>query len=141
MLAGGPAPSEPVFLPPIRVVARQSTSALAVEDPVVAAAMHFIRRHVADRLSVAWIAAELAVRRRALEQKFHTHLGTSVLAEIHRARVNEAKELLSATDLKISQVARRSGFSTPQRLAVVFRRLEGLTPNAYRRQSRLRDRD
>jgi LacI family transcriptional regulator len=141
MLAGRPVSREPLFLPPTRVVARHSTSALAVEDPLVAAAMHFIRRHVADRMSVAHIAAELAVRRRALEKKFHACLGASVLAEIHRVRVNEAKELLAVTDLKVSQVARRTGFSTPQRLAVVFRRLEGMTPNAYRRQSGLPERD
>lgn len=141
MLAGQPVSREPLFLPPIRVVPRQSTSALAVEDPLVAAAMHFIRRHVSERMNVARIAKELAARRRALEQKFHACLGVSVLTEIHRARVNEAKELLDATDLKISQIARRSGFSTPQRLAAVFRRLAGMTPNAYRRQSRLREHD
>jgi LacI family transcriptional regulator len=105
----------------------------------VAEALHYIRQYVAERLNVARTAAALAVQRRLLEQKCRTHLGTSVLAQIHRARVNEAKELLAVTDLKVSQIARRSGFSTAQRLAVVFWRVTGVAPNVYRRQSRLRE--
>jgi AraC-like DNA-binding protein len=37
-------------------------------------------------------------------------------------------------------IARRSGFSTPQRMSVVFRQVTGLTPSAYRQQAQVRDR-
>ncbi len=140
MLSGEKVACEPLYLPPIRVVTRQSTSTLAVDDPVVAAALRHIREHAAGPLSVKTIAAELAVRRRALEAKFRKWLGCSVLEEIHRARIEQVKQLVSDTDLKLSQIARRTGFSTPQRLAVVFRKLTGRTPSAYRRESQLAER-
>jgi LacI family transcriptional regulator len=61
-----------------------------------------------------------------------------VLAEIHRARVERVKELLASTDLPMSEAARQSGFLSPQRMAIVFRKLTGQSPGEYRRQVRRR---
>ncbi|HPP51829.1 MAG TPA: XylR family transcriptional regulator [Thermoguttaceae bacterium] len=141
MLSGHPPPAKPLFLPPLRVVARQSTSTLAVEDPVVAEALHLIRNHVDRRFKVAELADQLIVRRRALEEKFRKILGRSVLEEIHHARIEYAKQLLNETDWKLLQIARRCGFSTPQRLSVVFQKLTGMTPSEYRRQCQLRQQE
>lgn len=60
------------------------------------------------------------------------------LEEIQRVRVERAKHLLAETDLPMPVIAARSGFSTPQRLAAVFRRATGQSPLMYRRQVRLR---
>jgi len=138
MLAGKRIANEVLFLPPIRVVTRLSTSMFAVEEPMVTAALHYIRNHLAEPLRVSTIAAKLVVRRRVLEQKFRDLLGRSVLVEIHRARVERVKELLAETDLSMSQLAEKSGFSTPQRMATVFRKVTGRTPSAYRRQTQVR---
>ena len=137
MLSGQPVPCKPLYLPPLRVVTRQSTSTLAIDDPEVAAALRYIRSHVAEPLRVEMVAQAVAVRRRALEKKFRAMLGRSVLAEIHRARVEEAKELLLSTDLKMSGIAKRLGFANSQRFGVVFRKMVGITPGAYRRQGQL----
>ncbi|MCS7305652.1 MAG: XylR family transcriptional regulator [Thermoguttaceae bacterium] len=141
MLLGHPPPAKPLFLPPLRVVARQSTSILAVEDPLVAEALYIIRNNVDRRLKVAELANQLVIRRRALEAKFRQILGRSVLQEIHHARIEYAKQLLSETDWKLAQIARRCGFSTPQRLSVVFQKVAGMTPTEYRRQSQLQQRE
>jgi LacI family transcriptional regulator len=126
-----------VYLPPVRVVTRHSTSTFAVDEPMITAALHYIRNHLAEPLRVSTIAAALTVRRRALEQKFRGLLGHSVLDEIHRVRVEKAKELLAGSDAPVSSVAEQSGFSTPQRMATVFRKLTGLTPGDYRRQTQV----
>lgn len=135
MLSGRSVSRKPLLLPPRCVVSRQSTSMLAIDDLVVAAALRYIANHVAEPLRVGAIASELAVPRRALERKFRLLLGSSVLAEIHRARVEKAKEMLATSDLKMSQIARRLGFSNAQRLAVVFRKMTGSAPRTFRRQS------
>ncbi len=138
MMAGRPTRREPIYLPPVRVVTRHSTSMFAVDEPIVAAALHFIRNHSAETLRVGTVAAALTVRRRALEQKFRALLGRSVLDEIHRVRIEHAKALLATTDLMISQVARQSGFTTPQQMATLFRKLTGLSPGDYRYQAQLK---
>ena len=61
-----------------------------------------------------------------------------MLEEISRVRVARAKELLTDTDLPITAVAAQSGFPSARRLDVVFAKLTGLSPTAYRRQSQAR---
>jgi LacI family transcriptional regulator len=138
MLQGERITKDVLFLPPIRVVTRLSTSMFAVDEPMVTAALHYIRNHLSQPLKVSTIAAELVVRRRVLEQKFRLLLRRSVLAEIHHARVERVKGLLADSDMPMSQIAAEAGFSTPQRMATVFRKLTGQTPGDYRRQTKVR---
>lgn len=49
-----------------------------------------------------------------------------------RARIQKAKELMVAGDLRLHEIARRCGFATAQALAKAFRAEEGLTPSDYR---------
>ena len=137
ILSGRRAAQRTVFLPPIRVVTRHSTSTFAVDEPIITAALHYIHNHVAEPLRVSTIAAELVVRRRVLERKFRELLGRSVLTEIHRARIEHLKELLASTDLRMSEVAEQSGFSTPQQMATLFRKVTALAPGQFRRQAQV----
>jgi LacI family transcriptional regulator len=137
MISGKQFSSAPLYLPPVGVVTRHSTSMFAIDEPIVIAALHYIRNHLAEPLNVGAIAAHLVVRRRMLEQKFRELLGRSVLAEIHLVRVDRVKKLLATTDLLMSEVADQSGFATAQRMATVFRKLTGTTPGNYRRQTRV----
>ena len=137
MLSGKRVPNGPIYLPPVRVVIRQSTSMFAIDEPIVTAALDYIRNHLAKSLQVNTIATALTVHRRTLERKIRMSLGRSVLDEIHRARVERAKSLLATTDLLVCQIAEQSGFSTPQRMATVFREIAGIAPLAYRRQAKV----
>jgi LacI family transcriptional regulator len=128
-----------IFLPPLRVVTRQSTDTLAIQDNDVAAALAFIRNHAHEEIGVESILEELPMSRRALERKFREQLGRTVLAEIRRVRLEFVKALLSETDLPMPTIAARCGFSGARRLAVVFRQIVGFTPTAYRAQSKLGD--
>jgi len=131
--------SRSLFLPPIRVVTRQSTDTLATSDPVVRAALSYIRQHAAGGITVESVVRQIDASRRELERHFRRVLGRSVLTEIRRVRVERAKELLATTDLAMPAIARRCGFSTPQRLAIVFRQVTGLVPTAFRRRAQIRD--
>jgi LacI family transcriptional regulator len=125
-----------LFLPPVRVMSRQSTDTLAVSDPVVSAAMHYISEHATEGVNVASVVLHIGVHRRELERKFRQIVGHSVLHELRRTRVEHAKRLLAATTLSMPRVARQSGFSTPQRMATVFQSFERVSPTAYRRRVR-----
>lgn len=128
-----------VFLPPVRVIMRQSTDTLATGDAIVRAALNFIREHATNGITVNVVVREIDASRRELERHFRHVLGRSVLSEIRRARVEKVKELLSATDLAMPAIAQRCGFSSPQRLAIVFRQLTGMAPTAFRQQSQIRE--
>jgi len=125
-----------ILVPPLRVVTRQSTDTLAIQDSDVAAALAFIRNFAHEEINVDSILREVPLSRRALERKFRDQLGRTVLEEIRRARLDLAKSLLSETNLPMPSIAARCGFSGARRLAVVFRQIVGATPTEYRAQTR-----
>lgn len=139
LMSGGNTLREPIYLQPIRVIMRQSTESLAIEDSAVAAAITYMRQHFRENLSVAKIAAETQIVRRDLERKFRKHLGSTVAKELRRIRVVFAKGLLSETGLQMPAIAKNSGFPNAQRLAVVFHEMTGLSPSTYRKQIHVRE--
>lgn len=133
-LLSGETPTHAVpRVPPLEVVARQSTDILAIEDPDVAAAIRHIRLHAAGGLSVKELLQAVPVNRRTLERRFVSLLGHTPLEEIHRVRLERAKVLLQ-TDIPIYEVAARSGYGTPEYMASSFLKATGQTPTAFRRQ-------
>ncbi len=133
LLSGQRPPQTTIVVAPNHIITRQSSDITAIADADVADAVAFIRDHLAERISVATVVKHFGTGRRDLERRFHRCLGRTMLQVIQRARIDRAKQFLAETDLPLPLVARRSGFSNAQRLAVVFRQVTGLTPTAYRR--------
>jgi LacI family transcriptional regulator len=120
-------------VPPLGVVVRQSTEVLAVEDAYLAKALRFIRSDPAQKMNVDDVAAQAGYCRRLLEQRFAKILGRSPAAEIKRVRVELALQLLQTTNMRISDVAEKSGFTTAEYMATVFRKEFGVAPLSFRR--------
>jgi LacI family transcriptional regulator len=131
-----PPPAGPVLLPPRAVVMRQSTDVVAVDDPEIAAALQYIRRHACDGLRVAELLARLPLSPSVLERRFRALLGRSPKAEISRVQLERARQLLAETDLPLDAVAEKAGLRDARYLCDVFARKTGMTPGAYRKQSR-----
>jgi LacI family transcriptional regulator len=140
LMRGDRAPRKPMLVPPLGVTARQSTDILAIEDPYVAKALHVIRRHACDGVSVKEILAEVPLSRRSFEHRFRKLLGRTPKEEIQRVRIERAKALLAGTDLKAARVSEQLGFHQPAYFSAVFRRETGTSPAEWRRQSRVKRR-
>jgi LacI family transcriptional regulator len=135
-LRGKPIAGTRVLIPPVEVVVRRSSDTLAIEDPLVAAAVAWIHDNVEERLTVPTIANAISATRQRLERHFRRHLGRTVQAEVRRTRVEVARRLLSTTELPLTEIAKRSGFTNAALLSVAFRRELGVPPGAYRRRAR-----
>jgi transcriptional regulator GlxA family with amidase domain len=61
-------------------------------------------------------------------------IGHSVLEEINACRLSRAKRLLTETDLPVKTVTHLAGFSSTERMRVVFVEREGVSPTTYRRR-------
>jgi LacI family transcriptional regulator len=125
-----------VVLRPAGVVARRSTEVLAIDDPLVAEAVRWIRAHVEQRLTVTMVARALGGGRQRLERRFRAALNRTVQEEIRRAHVERAKHLLAASRAALPEIAKQSGFTTAALLNVAFHRELGMPPGAYRRAVR-----
>jgi LacI family transcriptional regulator len=126
-----------VLVDPLGVVTRRSTDVLAVDDPDVSAAVRFVRDRACDGISVKALLAHVPLSRRVLEARFRKLLGRTPHEEISRVQFDRVRQLLRETRLPLDEVARRSGFRTPEYLSTAFRRTFGIPPSAYRKQGGL----
>jgi LacI family transcriptional regulator len=133
MMHGKKARKRPLLFPPTRIVVRHSTDILAIDDEMVRDALRLIRERARGGVRVSEVVRDLAVARRALEQRFVRLVGRTPAAEIRRVRIEEAKRLLVESNRSIADIGRASGFGHQDLFSRVFRRGVGLTPSQFRK--------
>jgi len=134
LMDGEPPPEGPRWIEPSELVPRQSTDAYAVDDPLVGQALRFIAEHGHEPINVRTVADEIPTVRRTLERRFRAALGRTIAEEITRLRLERVKRRLVETEEPLKVVALASGFSSAQQLYKAFLRIEGISPQQYRRQ-------
>lgn len=92
---------------------------------------HVLSQPDADH-STPVLAARVGVSPRQLTRLFRDHLGEPPATAVRRIRLELAGRLLAATDLPLSQVARRSGFASAETLRQAFAGQYGVSPRAFR---------
>lgn len=119
-----------------RVVQRQSTEVIAIADPQVSAALHYIRTHFHMPIQVADVVNATSTARRTLEVRFRNLLNRSILDEIMRMRIEHTASVLINSDRSIEQIAATSTFESPGYMSRLFKKLKGVSPSEYRRTHR-----
>jgi len=132
MMDGTPPPKEPILIPPIGVIERESTSVFASVNPTVATALKFIWDHFDSPISVEAIARASHLSSRQLERHFKKELGRSINEEILRKRLEEAKRLLRTSSQPISKLSPLIGIGSHTYFHRIFLKAFGLTPSQYR---------
>jgi LacI family transcriptional regulator len=119
--------------PSPRLVARESTNTIVVDNPDIAKAVRYIRDHACSGITVREVADAACMGYRTLERQFTKLLGFTPAHEIHRVQLAHAKFLLSATDVSIESIGPKCGFSSRKYFLTFFRRHEGCTPAQFRK--------
>lgn len=131
-LSGNAAARNLVFVAPLGVVARGSTRALALEDPILSKVISAINESISQPLAIDDLAKLVAISRASLERRFRRFLDRTPLQEIRRVRIARARQLLKATDLPLKAIAAQCGYPAASRLIEAFHAETGRTPNAFR---------
>jgi len=134
MMRGKKPRKRPLLFPPTGIIVRHSTDTLAIDDEIVRDALRLIRDRAQEGIHVSDVVRELAVARRALEQRFVRLVGRTPAAEIRRVRIEAAKRYLVDSDKSIAHISRVTGFGHQALFSRVFRRGVGVTPSQYRSQ-------
>ena len=120
-------------LAPIGIVQRQSTDIVAFDNELLAEAVRYIREHADQPMTVEGVCDALCISRRLLEKNMRNIMGHSPLMEINRVHIERTKELLLNSNLTLPQIATASGFNSPERMSVLFKKFTGTTPSRYRK--------
>lgn len=83
-------------------------------------------------LNVSDLSIRFDVSLSYLSRTFKQITGQGINEYIHQVRIQHAKELLTQTDLPISQVAEKVGYSSSNAFIRAYRNAEGVPPGAYR---------
>lgn len=125
-----------ILFGPSHVTQRLSTSVQPHTDPFVSQALDFIAMNISVPFGVPDVIAHLKISRRSLETRFKAVLGTTVLDEILRLRLERVRKLLKETELPIGQVTRACGFLNQSCLGRLFLRRFGCTMGTFRQPAR-----
>lgn len=129
---GGPQPPD-VVLPPIAVVARQSTGAVDRVTRAVDEARRIIEADACAGLTVEALCQRLDLSKVTLTARFTALLGVPPGAYIRRAKVAEAKRLLRESRLPVGQIGSAIGLSDHSKFSKFFKREVGRSPAAFRK--------
>jgi LacI family transcriptional regulator len=134
LMAGEPAPGQPILVEPLGVVARLSTDIMAIEDPAVATAIRLVRQGAAVRGGVGQIAERTGLTLRSLQRRFKALTGRTIQEEALEAQLGRVRQMLAESDLKLDAIARKAGYRSTSYLCTCFKRRTGSTPAEYRRR-------
>ena len=108
----------------------------ALHDPVLAPALAQLHGDPARHWTVADLAAEAAVSRSVLDERFRQVLGRSPIRYLTEWRMHLAEELLATTDLGVVPIARRVGYESEEAFSRAFKRAHGDSPGRWRARER-----
>lgn len=134
LMAGEKMNNQKILAQPIRIVPRQSTDILAIDDIEVASALRFIREHCIEPMQVSDVVDSTTLSQRRLYNRFSKAIGRSIHAEITRVRCEKIAQLLLETNMTVSQIAIKMGLCDDRHLSRYFKNEMGLTPREYRKQ-------
>ncbi len=103
---------------------------------VVVETARYIEEHFAAPLSIPRLARRAGRSVEALARSFKKYRGETIGRFITKVRVREAAHLLLHTDLRIDDVAERTGFPNRAYLSRVFKQITGESPAEFRRRSK-----
>lgn len=124
-------------IPPLRVVARESTGAGMVRDDVVDRALELMREHMADQTTEDGLAALLGVCPTTLRTRFAAAMGLPPAGVWRNLRMQTAQDLLVQTDIKVEAVARMCGYGSARSFIRMFKSVTDQPPATWRQSARV----
>ncbi|SBT88169.1 Helix-turn-helix domain-containing protein [Streptomyces sp. DI166] len=96
----------------------------------------WITEHPAADLGVETLAARAGLSPRHFARAFRAETGTTPGRYVDRVRLEHARRLLEDTTSGVEEVARASGYGTPEAMRRAFLKALGTAPTEYRRRFR-----
>ena len=109
-------------------------------DGLLRALIKTVRRRVRadEELTVEAVTKELGYTRQYVSGRFHRITGRLLSHFLKEKRLEKAARLLKSGNMRISQIARRSGFDSENYFRQQFRERFGMSPRQFRANGTLR---
>ena len=98
--------------------------------------VQYMQLNYGAKTSLEDIARSVYLSPTYLCRLFKRKMGVTIMQFYTTLRIDKCKDLLTATDLPLSEIAQETGFGDQSHFTKVFKRAVGMTPLAYRRKAR-----
>ncbi|TDF99617.1 response regulator transcription factor [Paenibacillus piri] len=105
-------------------------------NPFIRKAVAYMQRNYHLQLSTSDIADYVKLSRSYLSDLYGKEIGESLSESLTRIRIQAAKRLLAAGDLKVYEIAGAVGFGDAKSFAKAFKKAVGCTPKEYEEQNK-----
>lgn len=98
----------------------------------ITAALDYIHSHYAEDISMAEVARQVYRSPEYFSRQFKEEVGENFNAYLTLYRLDRAQELLDRTDMLITEIAERVGYTTPGYFSKIYKKYKGITPEQAR---------
>ena len=99
---------------------------------IIQKSIDYIKKHYAENISLMTVAKHVEVSRSYLSFLFKQELGINFSSYMTEIRMENAKELLLTSNMKIYEIAEEVGFDSPYYFSKIFKEKTGLTCKTFR---------
>lgn len=102
-------------------------------DETIIKVQEWIQDNYTKPIQVADVARRFQLSVRSLNRRFKQATNTTPLQYLQDLRISQAKDLLKQSNLVIAEVADKVGYQDASYFTGLFKKLNAITPNEYRR--------
>lgn len=99
----------------------------------IQAAIRYIKENYTKELNMAVVSNEVSMNYSLFSTAFKTYTGTNFVNFVKDLRMNEAKRLLSETDMKVNEISSKVGYDNEKHFMKSFKSSVGVSPSEYRK--------
>ena len=123
-----------VFISPLRIQERASTSVMNISDPHVLKLIQHIDANYTRDLKMEEILQAVSLGRRSIEMRFKKATGYTIYQYLLKVRVDHLAYLLETTNRPYSNIVFDVGFRDMTNVSRTFRKFKGCSPQEWRRK-------
>lgn len=105
------------------------------ENKLVKDILKILSENVESRLTVNDICAAAGYSRAYAFRAFKAATGKSIMDYFLHLKIDRAKQMLREGEFSVKEIADALAFDTPNYFSKSFKRIEGITPSAYKKRS------
>ena len=102
-------------------------------DEQIIKIQEWLQGNYSTDINISSVALRFGLSSRSLNRRFRSAANTTPRQYLQELRINHAKELLKQSNLAVSEVADQVGYSDASHFTGLFKKLNSVTPNEYRR--------
>lgn len=110
-------------------------STTLLENDMTGKVIHYVCNNFTRQLSLDLLSSELGMNKYYISRVFTKKIGISFNTYINNLRIDYAKQLLTTSNLSISEIAFECGFETQRTFNRTFNQFSSMSPLKYRNTS------